>query len=51
MNEMKKETAKGIFSPVIKMFERIQIQSHYKDECWNIDLTDRSSIVKYNKNF
>ena len=31
MNE-KKEIAKEIFSPVIKKFQRIQIQTHYKDE-------------------
>ena len=47
----KKEITKEIFSPVIKMFQRIQIQTHYKDECWNIDLIDRSSLSKYNKNY
>ena len=50
MNE-KKEIAKEIFSPVIKKFQRIQIQTHYKDECWSIDLIDRSSLSKYNKNY
>ena len=50
MNEMK-EIAKEIFSPVIKKFQRIQIQTHYKDECWSIDLIDRSSLSKYNKNY
>ena len=49
MNE-KKEIAEEIFSPVIKKFQRIQIQFHYKDECWSIDLIDRSSLAKYNKN-
>ena len=55
MNQNKKELAKAItnkkFSPVIKMFQRIQIQTHYKDECWSIDLIDRSSLAKYNKNY
>ena len=51
MNEKKKEIAKEIFSPVIKKFQRIQIQTHYKDECWSIDLIDRSSLSKYNKNY
>ena len=51
MNEKKKEIAKEIFSPVIKKFQRIQIQSHYKDECWSIVLIDRSSFSKYNKNY
>ena len=46
----KKEIAKEIFSPVITKFQRIQIQTHYKDECWSIDLIDRSSLSKYNKN-
>ena len=32
MSEKKKEIAKEIFSPVIKKFQRIQIQTHYKDE-------------------
>ena len=51
MSEKKKEFAKEIFSPVIKEFQRIQIQTHYKDECWSIDLIDRSSLSKYNKNY
>ena len=50
MNE-KKEIAKEIFSPVIKKFDRIKIFPHYKDECWSIDLIDRSSLTKYNKNY
>ena len=51
MKEKKKEIAKEIFSPVIKKFQRIQIQTHYKDECWSIDLIDKSSLAKYNKNY
>ena len=51
MSEKKKEIAKEIFSPVIKKFQRIQIQTHYKDECWSSDLIDRSSLAKYNKNY
>ena len=51
MSEKKKEIAKEIFSPVIKKFQRIQIQTHYKDECWSIDLIDRSSLAIYNKNY
>ena len=47
----KKEIAKEIFSPVIKKFDRFKIFPHYKDECWSIDLIDRSSISKYNKNY
>ena len=53
MNHKKKEIAKAIaeeiFYPVIKKFQRIQIQTHYKDECWSIDLIDRSRLRKYNK--
>ena len=51
MNQNKKEIVKEIFSPVIKKFQKIQIQTHYKDECWSIDLIDRSSLSKYNKNY
>ena len=55
MNQNKKEIAKAIikeiFFPVIKKCQRIQIQTHYKDECWSIDLIDRSSSSKYNKNY
>ena len=51
MSDKKKEIAKEIFSPVIKKFQRIQIQTHYEDECWSIDLIDRSSLAKYNKNY
>ena len=50
MNE-KKDITKEIFSPVIKKFNRIKIIPHYKDECWSIDLIDRSSLSKYNKNY
>ena len=50
MNE-KKEIAKEIFAPVIKKFDRIKIIPHYKDECWSIDLIDRASLSKYNKNY
>ena len=50
MNEKEKDIAKEIFSPVIKKFQRIQIRTHYKDEYWSIDLNDRSSLAKYNKN-
>ena len=51
MSEKKEEIAKEIFSPVIKKFQIIQIQTHYKGECWSIDLIDRSSLAKYNKNY
>ena len=51
MSEKKKEIAKEIFSLVNKKFQRIQIQTHHKDECWSIDLIDRSSLSKYNKNY
>ena len=43
---LKQEIDKKIFSRVIKKFDRIQIQTHYKDECWSIDLIDRSSSAK-----
>ena len=46
MNQNKKEVGKEILSPVIKKFQRIQIQTHYKDECWSIDLIDGSSLSK-----
>ena len=49
--EIAKAITKEIFSPVIKKFQRIQIQTHYKDECWSIDMIDRSSLAKYNKNY
>ena len=48
---MKKEIAQEIFSPVITKFQRIQIQTHYKVECWSIELIDRSRLSKYNKHF
>ena len=51
MNEKKKEIAKERFSPVTKKFQRNQIQTHYKDECWSIDLIGRSSLAKHNKNY
>ena len=46
----KKEIAKYIFSPVIKKIYRIKIIPHYTDECLSVDLIDRSSITKNNKN-
>ena len=40
---LKQEIAKEMFSPVIRKFDRIKKIPHYKDECWSIDLIDRSS--------
>ena len=51
MNQKKEQIAKEVFSPVIEKFRRIQIQTHYKDEFWSIDLIDRSSSSNYNKNY
>ena len=48
---MKKEIVKEIFSPVIKKFQRIQIQTHYKDECWSFGLIDKTILANYNKNY
>ena len=50
MNE-KQIITKEIFSPVVKKFERIKIVPHYKDECWSIDLIDKTSLSKYNKGY
>ena len=49
--EVTKAITKEIFSPEIRKFQRIQIQTHYKDDCWSINLIDRSSLSKYNKNY
>ena len=51
MNDKKKEIVKEIIFPVIKKFDRIPIQTHYKDECWSIDLIDKTILAKYNKNY
>ena len=51
MDEKKKEIAKEMFSLVIRKFQRIQIPTHYKEECWSIDLLDRSSLAKYNRHY
>ena len=48
---MKQEIAKEIFNPVNKKFDRIQIQTHYKNECWSIDLIDKTILAKYKKNY
>ena len=49
--EYKKVIAKEIFSPIVKKCERIKIVPHYKDECWSIDLIDKTSLSRYNKGF
>ena len=41
---------KAIFASVIEKFARIKLFPHYKDDCWNIDLSDRSSSGNYNTN-
>ena len=51
LNEKEIKIAKKVFSPVIRKFLGIQIQTHHKDECWSIDLIDRSSLLIYNKNY
>ena len=50
-SDAKSKITKEIFSPVKKNFPRIKIVTHYKDECWSIDLIDRSNLSKYNKNY
>ena len=40
MSQNKKKIAKETFSSVFKKFQGIQIQTHYKAECWSIDLID-----------
>ena len=47
---LRQQITREIFSLVVKTFQRIQIQTHCKDECWSIDLIERSSLSKYNKN-
>ena len=47
----RKKMAKEVFAPVIRKIDRLEIIPQYKDECWSIDLTDHSSLSKYNKNF
>ena len=44
-----KKIGKGSVSPVFKKFERIKIQTHFNDECWSIDLIDKSLLAKYKK--
>ena len=51
MSEMKKESAKEIFSPVIKKSDRIKTIPYYKDECWTFALMYRSSSSNYNRHF
>ena len=48
---MKTEIAKENIFPITKKFGLIQIQTHYKDECWSIDLIDRTNLAKYNENY
>ena len=44
LNFAQSKITKEIFSPIKKKFERIKIVTHYKDECWSIDLIDRTSL-------
>ena len=43
--------AKEVFSPQMTKFRRERIVPLYKDETWSADLTDKSSLSKYNNNY
>ena len=49
MIEKEKESANKKFSQVNKKFDRFQIETHNKDECWNFDLIDKTILAKYNE--
>ena len=51
MSDPEKIIAKEIFAPVTEKFDRIKINPQNKDECWSIDLNDRSKLSKYNNKF
>ena len=50
-NDLQTKITKEIFTPVKINFPRIKIVTHYKDECWSIDLIDRSNLSQYNKGY
>ena len=41
--------AEEIFAPVIKKFDRIKVQSHYKDEWWSIYLNVKTCLKSTTK--
>ena len=46
--QQQQQLAKEVFSPQITKFRRERIIPLYKDETWSADLTDKSSLSKYN---
>ena len=51
MMEQQQLLAKEVFSPQITKFRSERIIPLYKDETWSADLTDKSSLSKYNNNY
>ena len=47
---MEMKFADELFAPIKRRFKKDKIPTHYKDECWSIDLIDRSLLSKYNNN-
>ena len=51
MEQQQQLLAKEVFSPQIIKFRSDRIVPLYKDETWSADLTDKSSLKKYNNNY
>ena len=50
MEKQQQLLAKEVLSPQITKFRRESIIPLYNDETWSADLTDKSSLCKYNNN-
>ena len=51
IEKQQQQLAKEVFNPRITKFRRERIIPLYKDETWSADLTDKSSLSKYNNNY
>ena len=51
IEKQQQQLAKEVFSPQITKFKRQRIIPLYRDETWSADLTDKSSLSKYNNNY
>ena len=51
LEKQQQQLAKEVFSPQITKFKRQSIIPLYKDETWSADLSDKSSLSKYNNNY
>ena len=51
INELNYHLANELHKPIIRIFQKRNIYSSFRDNIWGTDLADMQSLSKYNKGF